>query len=258
MFSKHLPPSAGLPRVLALDSRTAAELADDAEVILAGNDGALAQGSYDAIAGHSAPEALPELLQGLRPGGRAILTADAEPEALLAAMERAGFIHCLVETAGDVVLYRGERPPSGSPVERALSAEAAAGSSVTGGLSLAAPADLKTPYIFLLVTQTPNKPAWKLEPDERVTWRAATIQPLDERAPALLAFSSLLKAVAFMQAAILADAIAGVNKVGKFSAEAARGWPLPLALNPAFGAVSGLAAGPTLEVDPRTAITGDE
>jgi hypothetical protein len=74
----------------------------------------------------------------------------------------------------------------------------------------------------------------------------------------LLMFSSLLKAVAFMQAAILAGAIAGVNKVGKFPAEAARGWPLPLTLNPTFEAVSGLAAGPALAVDPRTAITGDE
>jgi hypothetical protein len=250
MFAKHLPPSAGLPRVLALDAGAAAELAGLAEVTLAGGE---AQGTYDAIAGPAAPEALPQLAERLRPGGRAILTADAEPEPLLAALEQAGFIHCLVETAGGVTLYRGERPPSGSPVARI---RAAAGPA--GGLTLAAPADIKTPYVFLLVTQTPNKPAWKLGPDERVTWQAATICSPGTSAPALLAFSSLLKAVAFMQAAILAGEIAGVNKVGKFPAAAARGWPMPLALNPAFEAVSGLAAGAPCEVDPRTAITGDE
>jgi hypothetical protein len=255
MFLKHLPPSRELPRVLALDPRAAAELAGSAEVTLAGADDPQPDSRFDAIVGPCPPEALPRLAQYLRPGGRAILTSAAEPEALLRALEQAGFIHCLVETAGDVTLYRGERPPIGSPVERV---RAAAGSSATGALSLVTPGEIVSPYVFLLVTQTPNKPAWKLGPDERVTWQAATIRPADDGMPALLAFSSLLKAVAFMQAAILAGAIAGVNKVGKFPAQAAHDWPARLALNPAFDSVKGLVAGPALELDPRTAITGDE
>ncbi|MGH2523683.1 MAG: hypothetical protein ACRDH2_14360, partial [Anaerolineales bacterium] len=76
--------------------------------------------------------------------------------------------------------------------------------------------------------------------------------------PALLAFSSLVKAVAFMQAAILAKFIGGVNKVGKFRAEAARAWPLPLALNPSFEAVRFAPLGPPLQVDPQAAIIGEE
>jgi hypothetical protein len=74
----------------------------------------------------------------------------------------------------------------------------------------------------------------------------------------VLAFSALVKAVAFMQPAVLAGAWAGVNKVGKFPAEAADGWGLPLAWNPAFEALRGAAAGPPLAVDRATAILGDE
>ncbi len=50
-----------------------------------------------------------------------------------------------------------------------------------------------------------------------------------------------------MQGAVLAGALAGMNKVGKHPAEAARRWPLPLGLNPSFEAVRGLQAGPPLE-----------
>jgi hypothetical protein len=253
VFARHLPPSAGLPRVLALDPATAAELAAAAEVT-ASPDPAAAPGPYDAIAGRRLATAaeLAHLAAHLRPGGRLILAAAAEPAPLLAALTAAGCIHCLVETEGSLTLYRGERPPeSASTLARAQQLAAA---EMTGAAGEQPPALPR--FVFLLVTQTPNKPAWKLAPGERVTWRAATI--VRGAAPHLLAFSSLVKAVAYLQPAVLAGAISGVNKVAKFPATAAAAWPLPLLLNPSFEALRGAAAGPPLDVAPEMAITGEE
>ena len=261
VFARHLPPSAGLPRVLALEPQTAAELGDLAEVTLASADAQPAAVRYDAIAGRAAPDGLAKLAQQLRPGGRLILAHAGQAEALLGALLEAGLIHCLVEPAGETTLYRGERPPEGSPLERVQAAAGPAdeaGPASRGALALTGADGLKTPYVFLLVAQSPNKPAWKLAPDEPVTWRAVTLLPPSGGGTVLLAFSSLLKAVAFMQKAVLAGAMAGVNKIGKFPAQAARGWPLPLALNPSFEAVSGLEPGPAIELDPRAAVTGEE
>ncbi len=270
MFARHLPPSAGLPRVLVLAPAAAAELVGLIQMVLAapGADDWPA-GPFDAIAGPAAPEQLLALGQRLRPGGRLILTHAAAPEALLEALAAAGLIHCLVEPHERVSLYRGERPPAGTPLERhqALAQADPQPSIPTSPLPTLAPEaaagvtnyqDLPTPFIFLLIQRTPNKPAWKLAPGEPVIWRAATLIPTAGAPPVLLGFSSLVKAVAYMQGAVMARRLAGVNKVGKFPAEAMQAWPLPLALNADFAAVSVLEAGPPFEVDPRTAITGDE
>ena len=286
MFARHLPPSAGLPRVLVLAPAAAAELAGLIQMVLAAPSADdWPAGPFDAIAGPAAPEQLPALGQRLRPGGRLILTHAAAPEALLAAMTAAGLIHCLVEPHGPVSLYRGERPPAGTTLERhqalaqadwqptiptsqipTFAPDAAAGVTNYQIPTLAPDAvagvtaylELPTPFIFLLIQRTPNKPAWKLAPGEPVTWRAATLISTAGAPPVLLGFSSLVKAVAYMQGAVMARQLAGVNKVGKFPAQAMRAWPLPLALNADFAAVSVLEAGPPFEVDPRTAITGDE
>jgi hypothetical protein len=246
MLAQHLPPSPGRPRVLALDPATAAELAEAADVSREAGDAP--PGPYDAIAGRrlAATEDVRRLAARLRPGGRLILAAQAPPEALLAALTGAGLIHCLVERAGDLTLYRGERPPeAASTLERARQ------------LAAVAPGAQPPPrFIFLLVTQSPNKPAWTLAPGEPVEWRAATVAAAD--GPRLLAFSSLVKAVAYMQPAVLAGALHGVNKVAKFPAGAAAAWPLPLLLNPHFDDLRGLAAGPPLPVDPQAALTGEE
>lgn len=242
MFAKHLPPSAGRPRVLALDAPAATELAGLAEVVR-GDLAALPAGPFDAVAGEAGPFHLAALLAGLRPGGRLILASSGAPEALLAALTAAGLIHCLVEAHGPVCLYRGERPPEGGSLARQQALASVA---------------LTTPHVFLLVTQTPNKPAWKLTPDEAITWHAATVLDPATGAPTLLAFSALVKAVAYMQQAILAGGGPRVNKVGKFPAAAAAGWPLPYVLNPDFEALRRLPAGPPLNVDPQRAITGEE
>jgi len=244
MFAKHLPPSAGRPRVLALDAPAAAELAEAAEVT-AGDLAALPAGPFDAVVGEAGPFHLAALALRLRPGGRLILLAAGAPEALLAALTEAGLIHCLVEhhRHGAVCLYRGERPPTGDSRARQ---QALAGVALT------------TPHVFLLVNQTPNKPAWKLAPDEALTWQAATVLDPATGAPTLLAFSALVKAVAYMQRAILAGTGPRVNKVGKFPASAAAGWPLPYVLNPEFETLKSVPAGPPLSVDPQRAISGEE
>lgn len=240
MFAKHLPPSAGKPRILALDERAAAELPDEIELTRGGPE---TSGEFDAVVGYAAPDELENLRLRLRPGGRLILAQRADPQLLLTALTSAGFIHCLVETVGEYTLYRGERPPHGSSVERIQT------------LNSNSP---PSPFIFLLITQTPNKPAWKLAPHEKLEWHAATVIDPTTGQPTLLAFNSLVKAVAFMQAAILAQWISGVNKVGKFRAEAALTWGLPFLLNPKFNDLRSAAPGPLYKADLKTAMGGDE
>ena len=250
--------------MLALDEPTAAELAGVAEVSLASSSDRPAFGAFDAVAGPQAPvpAELAALGRQMRPGGRLILTHPGPLEDLLAALAATGFIHCLAEPRGAVNLYRGERPPQGSSLERlqrlSLAPDAAPANRSALELPITDGRSLNVRYLFLLITQTPNKAAWKLAPGERLEWHALTALDSSTGAPVLLAFSSLVKAVAFMQSAILARAIAGVNKVGKFPASAAQAWARPLAINPAFEAVRNLGLGAPFEVDPGAAVTGDE
>jgi hypothetical protein len=230
----------------------------------AASHGRPAFGAFDAVAGPQAPapEELAALGRQLRPGGRLILTHTGPVEDLLAALAATGFIHCLAEPYGAVNLYRGERPPQGSSLERLQTLSSAPDAAPANRTPLELPItdgrSISSPYLFLLITQTPNKPAWKLTPGERLEWRALTALDPSNAAPVLLAFSSLVKAVAFMQSAILARAIAGVNKVGKFPASAAQAWALPLAVNPDFEAVRHLVLGAPFEVDSGAAVMGDE
>lgn len=243
MFAKHLPPSASLPRVLVLDEASRRELPIEIEVVTNGDEA-------DAVVGCVRPENLEQWWTQLRPGGRLILAHAAPAEELLAALTSAGFIHCLVEPfENGLTLYRGEKPRAGSPLSTGAHIKVA---------SVPEERASATPFIFLLITQTPNKPVWKLAPDEKLEWRAACGRdPLTEQI-SLLAFSSLVKAVAFMQKAVLAQWLAGINKVGQFRAEVAPTWDAPLTLNPEFETVRGWATAPPLSVDPQVAITGEE
>lgn len=244
MFAKHLPPSVGRPRVWALDEAAAAELPAEIEV---GRPGEAEAGEWDAIVGYAppTPRDLARWFKHLRPGGRLILADRAEPEALLSALTSAGYIHCLVEPRDDAPsLYRGERPPFGSSVERVQSIS-----------NLQSPTP--TSFVFLLIHQTPNKPAWTQAPDEKIEWQAATVRDPANGQPTLLAFSSLVKAVAFMQTAVREQWLTGVSKIGKFRAEAAQAWSLPYTLNPKFEAVRKLPLGLRFDVDPQTALTGE-
>lgn len=234
MFAKHLPPSAGAPRVWVAGGQP--DLPPGVDLRPAPEPG------LDAVVGWADPADLPRLAALLRPGGRVILAHPAPPVTLLAALQTAGLIHALVEEHPAGTLYRAERPPHGDSVERVRA------------LNQTAPT--ATPFVFLLVRQTPNKPAWALNPAEPLTWHAVTVQ--NPAQTELLAFTALTRAVGFMQAAILNRWLSGVNKVGKFPADTAVTWPYPLCLNPDFETVRAWPLGPACAVNPRAAITGDE
>lgn len=247
MFAKHLPPSANQPRVLALDAASAASLPPEVELTLLPNVPAMAE--FDAIIGTASERSLSGCYKLLRPGGRLILVSDRDSaDSLLENLTEAGFIHCLVEIENGLTLYRGERPPMGASTTRLASLTTAP-----------PPSQIQTlKFIYLLVAQTPNKPAWKLLPDETIRWQAATVLDAQTNSPILLAFSSLVRAVNFMQPAVLAGAFKGINKVGKFASEIAQQWELPLLLNPNFDDLRETRPGDFFDVDPQVAITGEE
>jgi hypothetical protein len=249
-FGKHLPPSLDVPTVLVLDSASVANLPIDLNLVFL-QEADTPPGPFDAILGTNSKHSLLDLYTLLRPGGRLILTSsDEDPQLLLNNLNEAGFIHCLVETEEGVTLYRGERPPIGTPLERteALASTAQNQQSEIKNLN----------YVFLLVAQTPNKPAWRMADGEKITWQAATLLDGQSETPVLLAFTSLVRAVKFMQPAVLAQKFKGINKVGKFPSAIAQTWQLPLVLNPEFDDLRDAAPGPMWEVDPQIAITGEE
>lgn len=247
MFARHLPPSAALPVVLALDP--AAELACHGEpVTLAAADA----GDVDAIVATRWPDALSTLRGRLRPGGRLIIelpatsSDPAEGAAHLAALQDAGFIHCLVEALPDGGwLCRGERAPEVDGSERLRR------------IADGRPADAAQALV-LLICQTPNKPTWRLDPGERRLWEAASVIDPTTGSAALLSFTSLVKAVAFMQPAVLAGFLIGINKTGRFPADAIRAWGLPVLVNPVFEDWRNATAGPRIVVDPASALASDE
>lgn len=247
MFAKHLPPSAALPVVLALDSQ-AEQACDPERVTLAAADA----GDVDAILAYHWPEPLPALHDRLRPGGRLILilsdtTTDlAEGVTRLDALQAGGFIHCLIESQPEGGwLCRGERPPAEQVATRLLTLAAG------GALVDASPR-------VVLIRQTPNKPVWRLQPDERLVWEAATVIDPVTGAPALLVFSSLIKAVAFMQPAVLTGFLVDINKTARFAADRIAAWELPVILNPTFEAWRGARLGPPLALDPALALASEE
>lgn len=240
-MAKHLPPSASTLRLLDINGMAGGVLAelrpDLAARALPGEprfwqveaESADAVVAYDVIV---SAEFLSGALRALRPGGRLIIVnPDGRVDRSLAAMlQQAGFTRTLVEAAIDDpafagVLMRGEKPhvtaDTLARVEQVAARDADA-------------LDLDTfrgHYVHLLVRQTPNKPAWKLEAGEAVSWEALALGR--EHGPALLAFSSLPKAVGFMQRAVMAGKITGVNKVARFSRKTAQQWTCAVQLNPA-------------------------
>ncbi|MCS6835911.1 MAG: hypothetical protein NZ750_07825 [Anaerolineae bacterium] len=189
----------------------------------------------------------------LRPGGRLIVvqpleTMDAH-ERYAERLTQAGFVRLLIEPALNRagLLLRGEKPhTTGDTLARVRqTADADADALDLSGY--------RGRYLHLLVQQTPNKPAWRLSPDEPLRWRALAFQAEDGLR--LLAFTSLPKAVAFLQAGVLAGRVRDVNKVAKFPREAAQSWPV-LALNLPPEALPDAPA--WLDVDPNQAAVPDE
>jgi hypothetical protein len=191
-------------------------------------------------------------LRALRPGGRLIVTlSDGEPhEQYVRALEDAGYHRILVETGAATplpvgVLVRGEkRHVTDDTLERIR----VAAEQDSGDLDMAT---YRGRYVYLLIKQTPNKPMWAMRSDEAIHWDALTVGEV------LLAFTSLPKAVNFMQPAVLSGWITGVNKVAKFKRETVAGWGIRVLLNPALGRVAGVTVS-FRPIDPQTAEKPDE
>jgi ubiquinone/menaquinone biosynthesis C-methylase UbiE len=186
-------------------------------------------------------------------------------EQMATALGAAGFVRLLAEAAveGYGVLSRGEKPfaPTLNTVERITQTAAADASDLRLTEAAALPDVARGRHLFLLVRQSPNKPAWALQPDDVVRWDAAMVNTGDGR-QAVLAFSSLPKAVEFMQAAVTANVLVGINKVAKFDKQVAPTWGTPALLNPPFESLRNAPhvafSNRMLGVDPSTAVTGEE
>ncbi len=261
-MAKHLPPSRATLTLLDVAGITAPVLSQPRSDIEAhtlpmnSRDWVLLDDSADAITAYNREldaDFLSAALAALRPGGRLIVVrSDGVPtESIVRTLEGAGYTRILVEPALDEppcgLLIRGEKPHRTADTLARIQGVAGQGSSV-GSLD-----DFRGRYVHLLIRQSPNKPVWKMAPDEVITWRAAAVQVDDEMH--LLAFSSLPNAVGLMQSAVLAGVIADVNKVAKFSLRTARTWALPVLLNPALEAIGAVT---WADIDPTTAEAPDE
>lgn len=259
ILAKHLPPSAATLRLIDLSGTVGgllSALRPDVQPlpfdpVLADRDAAAGIGPLPA------DDRLRAALAALRPGGRLIWIdpeADPDLDRLVTTgrhLERLGFVRILVEAAdaGHGLLIRGER----THVEIATAdriAVATAQESSAGDL-----AGYRGRYLFLLIRQTPYKPAWRIEPGERIDWHAAAVV-LDGQ-PTLLAFSSLPQGVAFMQPAVIGGLLKDIHRIAKFPRAAQAEWAQPVRLNPPLTLLTGRDLR-MIAVDPAAAIVGDE
>ncbi|HYO87269.1 MAG TPA: hypothetical protein VER79_01405 [Candidatus Limnocylindrales bacterium] len=261
---KHLPPSASELHLADAGGGIGAVLAGvRADLTVTTAEGAaglalLPEASADAVTwlGPADPALPAQALRVLRPGGRFIAVDPAGEPSVdhVAALEAAGFTRVLVEAAlvdaqASGVLLRGERPHTTADTLARVEGGAVRDAEVTDWTVF------RGRYVHLLVQVTPNKPTWKLAPGEPVTWAATAVEK--DGQPALLAFSSLPNAVAFLQRAVLAGVVQGVNKVAKFPRAEAQAWPQALIFNPALDVLAGRAL-IAVPVDAARAVTGEE
>ena len=276
-MAKHLPPSASSLRLLDVRGETGDVLSSvrqDLDVVSApeqSDQWHLEADSFDAVVAYTNAvndDFLNAVLVVLRPGGRLIVVDpdQDDPRAEhVSTLDGVGYTRLLVETAAECplpvgVLMRGEKPHiTADTLERVQQVAARDYTGVRDAsaseLAFADLANFKGRYVHLLVRQTPNKPAWSLAAGETVTWQAAALQT--PSGTALLAFSSLPQAVAFMQPAVMSGQVKDVNKVGKFSRETAQKWTLPVLLNPSLTLLEGLSV-TFMPVDAATAEASDE
>lgn len=258
---KHLPPSASDLRLLDVNGAAAQGLSTyraDLVPIPVGGDATTWQiepASVDAVVAldYVLNDAfLSASLAVLRAGGRLIVANQRGDvrETIGRRLEAAGYVRILVEAvAGGGLLMRGER---GHDTADTLARIRRAAASDPDRLDLNT---FKGRYVHLLIQQTPNKPVWRMTPDEPITWHALAIRRGADHL--LLAFSSLPKAVGFMQPAILSGHIKDVNKVGKFRRERAADWPFSVLVNPHQEVLAG-AELTLVAVDHRLAEAPDE
>lgn len=263
VMAKHLPPSASELRLLDIGGvigELLLEYRPDLLIELASLD--ITQwdypaNSFDAIVGYDIllkPALLKSSLSCLRAGGRLIIInplGDVD-EKLVISLEDENYIRILVEPAlpdGIGVLVRGEKEHTTADTVQRVNQVAQRDTDLI---------DINTfrgRYVRLLVVQSPNKPVWKLTSDEIITWEAVAI--IKESSSYLLVFSSLPKAVNFMQAAVMQGFVDGINKMGKFSKAVANNWQYPVLLNPTLDSVKSYPI-QWITIDPNTAEAPEE
>lgn len=261
-MAKQLPPSAASLRLLDIGGVAGQELLHlrpDLAIEVASlnwRDWQYQADSFDAVLGYDLllkPELLAAILNLMRAGGRFILVnpLGTVNESYVQMLENAAYCRLLVEAAfeGQGVLIRGEKAHLQNDTLARVQAVAQADADL---LDLAA---YRGRFLHLLVQQTPNKPVWAMRPDEPIRWQAISLEQAGEKY--LLAFSSLPKAVSFMQLAVLQNRIQDVNKMPKFSKEKAQTWTLPVLLNPQINPNESLHFS-SIEIDPKTAESPDE
>jgi SAM-dependent methyltransferase len=253
-MAKHLPPSGAALRLLDIGGRAGATLAEwrsDLDITafdVKDQDWGFSPDSADSIVAYNYPfegDFFKQALTTLRPGGRFIgvdPVGHADQKWVMR-LEQAGFTRILVEAETGGVLIRGEKPHTEEHTVDRIKQVADRDSA----------ASFQGRYVHLLIRQTPNKPVWALKPDEKIEWKAAALA--GENEPVLLAFSSLPKAVAFMQPAVMNGLIKDINKVAKFSRETAQIWSL--LANPTLEMLAGQSI-TLIPIDPDTAETPDE
>jgi hypothetical protein len=256
---RHLPPSASALHVVDVGGACSDVLTSQRSDLivqtasLAVRDWSFAVSQTDAITIFDTlltPDLLAACLEILRPGGRLIAV---QPEGQVDAshgvmMERAGLVRLLVEAAvdGQGVLMRGERAHLTTNTAARVQVAAAQDADA---LALEA---FKGRFIYLLIRQTPNKPPWKITPDDVVVWEAVTLADMK-----LLAFTSLPKAVAFLQQAVLQNGFVGISKVAKFQRDVPLFHHHRVVLNPTFESALTQTHG-FLTIDPQMAEASDE
>ncbi len=260
---KHLPPSGVSLRLVDVGGYVGeilTEMRADLDIVLTPgryDSWQLAPDSLDAVTAYDCqPDEmlLAMALFALRPGGRLImLNPNGTPDnSLVKLLEDAGYTRILVEPPIELpapigVLMRGEKPHTQERTVDRVKQVAARDDQPAARRS--------GRYVHLLIRQKPDKPAWKLKPGEQIQWLAVAVQ--GEGEVVALAFSSLPKAVEFMQPAVVGGHIKDVTKVAKFSWETARAWPFPIMLNPSDEILETHSLA-LLPIDPDTAETPDE
>lgn len=184
------------------------------------------------------------------------------PETTANLLETAGFARILAEETlnGWAILSRGEKPHAAnmSTIDRV-----AIGATDNDNLGLIYGDEfnlVKGRFIHLLIQQTPNIPIWKAKEGE-IQWKAAALSSSNtHELPIAFAFTSLPKAVNFMQAAVLEGKIQNINKIAKFNKKTASQWDFRVLLNPTLSSIRDQYPQPTifLPIDPESAEAPDE
>ncbi len=262
-MAKHLPPSASDLQLVDIDGHAGDILLErraDLSVQVISNDNltesTLSDDSIDSVVAYNIDLTTPllnRILNMMRAGGRFIVVlskGDVSSE-YVDLLENHGYVRILVESAVDDlgVLIRGEKAHTTDDTLARIQQVA------TSDADMLDLSTFKGRYVHLLVRQTPNKPVWKLQPDEKIQWQAVTVQRNGQSI--ILGFSSLPKAVGFMQPAVVEGVIQDINKVGKFSKQTASDWTWDVLLNPTIDAIRDDEI-VLIEIDPDTAEAPDE